>query len=206
MRALARVHSESVRMTALVEDLLLLAQLDAGRELAHGEVDLVGVVLDTVEDARAAGPDHLWEIDLAVLDPEGEDGSEPDFDTDPPLVAGDEARLRQVLVNLLANARVHTPTGTRVVTRLERRGGSLVLTVADDGPGIDPAVRERLFERFARGDSSRERRTGSTGLGMSIALAIVASHGGSLTVDSVREPGEGHGTTFTVTLPTAPGS
>ena len=82
----------------------------------------------------------------------------------------------------------------------------LVLTVADDGPGIDPAVRERLFERFARGDSSRERRTGSTGLGMSIALAIVASHEGSLTVDSVREPGEGHGTTFTVTLPTAPGS
>ena len=166
----------------------------------------MGVVLDTVEDARAAGPDHLWEIDLAVLDPEGEDGSEPDFDTDPPLVAGDEARLRQVLVNLLANARVHTPAGTRVVTRLEQRGGSLVLTVADDGPGIDPEVRERLFERFARGDSSRERRTGSTGLGMSIALAIVASHGGSLTVDSVREPGEGHGTTFTVTLPTAPGS
>ena len=206
MRALARVHSESVRMTALVEDLLLLARLDAGRELAHDEVDLVGVVLDTVEDARAAGPEHLWEIDLAVLDPEGEDGDEPDFDTDPPLVAGDEARLRQVLVNLLANARVHTSAGTRVVTRLERRGGSLVLTVADDGPGIDPAVRERLFERFARGDSSRERRTGSTGLGMSIALAIVTSHGGSLTVDSVREPGEGHGTTFTITLPTAPGS
>ena len=179
MRALARVHSESVRMTALVEDLLLLARLDAGRELAHDEVDLVGVVLDTVEDARAAGPEHLWEIDLAVLDPEGEDGSEPDFDTDPPLVAGDEARLRQVLVNLLANARVHTSAGTRVVTRLERRGGSLVLTVADDGPGIDPAVRERLFERFARGDSSRERRTGSTGLGMSIALAIVTSHGGA---------------------------
>ncbi|VEG29180.1 Probable sensor histidine kinase TcrY [Actinomyces howellii] len=213
--ALERVHSESVRMTALVEDLLLLARLDAGRELRHDEVDMVSVVVDTVADARAAGPDHVWELDLPVLDaPEGADGIEDleDFEPEPPLVEGDEARLRQVLVNLLANARVHTPAGSRVRTTLSRRRGpdgeELVVTVADDGPGIDPSVRDRLFERFARADASRERRTGSTGLGMSIALAIVQSHGGTLTVSSRRAEDEGaedeHGTTFTVALPAMP--
>lgn len=218
--ALERVHSESLRMTALVEDLLLLARLDAGRELHHEEVDLVGLLLDTVSDARAAGPEQEWDLDLAVLEDGsvGADGTvddAEDFEPEPPLVIGDEARLRQVVVNLLANARVHTPAGTHVTTTLSRERGTaaegadgdrLVIRISDDGPGIDPAVRDRLFERFARGDSSRERRTGSTGLGMSIALAIVRSHGGTLTVDSVREgdgaPGE-HGTTFTVTLPAA---
>lgn len=213
--ALERVHSESLRMTALVEDLLLLARLDAGRELHHEEVDVVGLLLDTVSDARAAGPEQVWDLALPVLEPPTGLSAEQveDFDPEPPLVMGDEARLRQVVVNLLANARVHTPAGTHVTTTLSRRpaadreGDQLVITIADDGPGIDPAVRDRLFERFARGDSSRERRTGSTGLGMSIALAIVRSHGGTLTVDSVRE-GEGedpkrHGTTFTVRLPAA---
>lgn len=213
--ALERVHSESLRMTALVEDLLLLARLDAGRELHHEEVDLVGLLLDTVSDARAAGPEQEWDLDLAVLEDgaatdDGTADGDEDVDPEPPLVIGDEARLRQVVVNLLANARVHTPTGTHVTTTLSREQGAdgdrLVIRIADDGPGIDPAVRDRLFERFARGDSSRERRTGSTGLGMSIALAIVRSHGGTLTVDSVREgdgaPGE-HGTTFTVSLPAA---
>ena len=249
--ALERVHSESVRMTGLVEDLLLLARLDAGRELRRGEVDLLGVLLDTVADARAAGPDHVWELDLSALgSPDGEGGAEDDDgaeDADggdraddaggePPLVVGDEARLRQVLVNLLANARVHTPPGTRVTTRLSRgpgaaggdadpgatpavdpaaggapaapsdAAGTWVITIGDDGPGIDPAVRDRIFERFARADASRERRTGSTGLGMSIALAIVTAHRGALTVDSVRagdDPArpQAHGTTFTVTLP-----
>ena len=249
VHALDRVHSESLRMTRLVEDLLLLARLDAGRELRRDEVDLVGILLDTVSDAHAAGPDHVWDLSLAVLDPPAglsEDELE-DFEPEPPLVLGDEARLRQVMVNLLANARVHTPAGSRVSVTLTRRpagegpppgpdapeagadepagraqprraGASepgaargpeeLVITIADDGPGIAPEMRDRMFERFARGDASRERRTGSTGLGMSIALAIIQSHGGTLTVDSRQAPegspeGAPHGTTFTVTLPAA---
>ena len=249
VHALDRVHSESLRMTRLVEDLLLLARLDAGRELRRDEVDLVGILLDAVSDAHAAGPDHVWDLSLAVLDPPAglsEDELE-DFEPEPPLVQGDEARLRQVMVNLLANARVHTPAGSRVSVTLTRRpagegpppgpdapeagadepagraqprraGASepgaargpeeLVITIADDGPGIAPEMRDRMFERFARGDASRERRTGSTGLGMSIALAIIQSHGGTLTVDSQQAP-EGspedapHGTAFTVTLPAA---
>ena len=202
--ALERVHSESVRMTALVEDLLLLARLDAGRELRREEVDLVGLLVDTVADARAAGPDHDWQLDLAVLEPPADATPEEaeDFLPEPPLVIGDEARLRQVVVNLLANARVHTPAGSHVTTTLAREGDTLIVRIHDDGPGIAPEVRDRLFERFARGDSSRERRTGSTGLGMSIALAIVQSHGGSIDVASSTAP-EDHGTTFSVRLPAA---
>ena len=202
--ALERVHSESVRMTALVEDLLLLARLDAGRELRREEVDLVGLLVDTVADARAAGPDHDWRLDLAVLEPPADATADEaeDFLPEPPLVIGDEARLRQVVVNLLANARVHTPAGSHVTTTLARERDTLIVRIHDDGPGIAPDVRNRLFERFARGDSSRERRTGSTGLGMSIALAIVQSHGGSIDVDSSTAP-EDHGTTFTVRLPAA---
>ncbi len=202
--ALDRVHSESVRMTALVEDLLLLARLDAGRELRREEVDLVGILVDTVADARAAGPDHDWQLNLAALKPPADATPEEaeDFLPEPPLVIGDEARLRQVIVNLLANARVHTPAGSHVTTTLEREGGTLIVRIHDDGPGIAPEVRDRLFERFARGDSSRERRTGSTGLGMSIALAIVQSHGGSIDVESSTAP-EDHGTTFTIRLPAA---
>ncbi|MBE6481546.1 MAG: HAMP domain-containing histidine kinase [Actinomyces ruminicola] len=206
VHALERVHSESVRMTALVEDLLLLARLDAGRELERAEVDLVEIVVDAVSDARAAGPDHLWELNLAVLEAPAQLSPEAaaEFIPEPTLVMGDEARLRQVMVNLLANARVHTPAGSRVTTTLSRGdAGTLVIRVADDGPGIAPAVRERLFERFARGDASRERRTGSTGLGMSIALAIVQSHHGSLTVESHTDA-DNHGTTFTVALPATP--
>ena len=202
--ALERVHSESVRMTALVEDLLLLARLDAGRELRREEVDLVGLLVDTVADARAAGPDHDWRLDLAVLEPPADATADEaeDFLPEPPLVIGDEARLRQVIVNLLANARVHTPAGSHVTTTLARERDTLIVRIHDDGPGIAPDVRDRLFERFARGDSSRERRTGSTGLGMAIALAIVQSHGGSIDVDSSTAP-EDHGTTFTVRLPAA---
>ena len=202
--ALELVHSESVRMTALVEDLLLLARLDAGRELRREEVDLVGLLVDTVADARAAGPDHDWRLDLAVLEPPADATADEaeDFLPEPPLVIGDEARLRQVIVNLLANARVHTPAGSHVTTTLARERDTLIVRIHDDGPGIAPDVRDRLFERFARGDSSRERRTGSTGLGMAIALAIVQSHGGSIDVDSSTAP-EDHGTTFTVRLPAA---
>ena len=208
--ALERVHSESLRMTALVEDLLLLARLDAGRELAHEEVDLVGLLVDSVADAQVAGPGHRWALDLqAIAPPPGATAAELEtFEPEPALVCGDEARLRQVLVNLLTNARTHTPAGSLVTTTLTRAGQDLVVQVSDDGPGIAPPLRERLFERFARGDSSRERRTGSTGLGLSIAQAIVRSHQGSLSVSACcrgEDPAapERHGTVFTLRLPAA---
>ena len=193
--ALDRVHSESLRMTALVEDLLLLARLDAGRPVAREEVDLVGILVDAVADAQAAGPDHEWILDLAILNPpEGASAEEAeDFEPAPAIVAGEEARLRQVVVTLLANARAHTPAGTRVTTTLERGGNGL---------GIEESMRERVFVRFARGDASRERSTGSTGLGMSIAQAIVVSHGGALSMRTSTDAAD-HGTVFTVELPAA---
>ncbi|QNO37177.1 HAMP domain-containing histidine kinase [Protaetiibacter sp. SSC-01] len=181
IRSLDRIESESVRMTALVEDLLELARLDEGRSLEHSEVELVRLVTDAVGDAYVAAPDHEWE----VVAPE------------PPLaVEGDAARLQQVVVNLLANAHRHTPAGTAVTVTLARDGEDAVLTVADDGPGIDPELQPVLFERFARGDSSRTRATGSTGLGLAIVAAVVDAHGGGIRVDSV--PGD---TRFTVRLP-----
>ena len=107
-----------------------------------------------------------------------------------------------MVVNLLANARAHTPAGTRVTTTLEREGNRLVIRVADNGPGIEESMRERVFVRFARGDASRERSTGSTGLGMSIAQAIVVSHGGALSMRTSTDAAD-HGTLFTVELPAA---
>ncbi|CAL9511462.1 HAMP domain-containing sensor histidine kinase [Streptomyces sp. Tu 3180] len=179
--ALRRIESEAGRMTLLVEDLLLLARLDAGRPLRFEETDLVPLVVDTVSDARAAGRDHVWRLEL------------PD---DPAPVLADAARLQQVLVNLLANARTHTPPGTTVTARVRRHGDLLRVDVADDGPGIAPELLPRVFERFARGDSARTRATGSTGLGLAIVQAVAAAHGGAVTVDSV--PGR---TVFTLHLP-----
>ncbi|MFF2274341.1 sensor histidine kinase [Agromyces sp. NPDC058126] len=183
VHALSRIESESLRMTGLVEDLLLLARLDEGRELVHGRVDLRAIVVDAVGDAQAAGPDHDWSVDA------------PD---DAVEVSGDDARLRQVLTNLLANARLHTPAGTEVVARLRVDGDRARLEVVDDGPGIDESVRATLFERFARGDASRSRRAGSTGLGLAIVRAVVEAHYG--TVEVASEPGR---TAFTVELPLA---
>jgi two-component system OmpR family sensor kinase len=182
--ALDRIQAQSLRMQALVEDLLLLARLDEGQELAYGAVDLSLLAVECVADARPAGRDHEWRVDV------GED---------PVVVAGDAARLRQVVVNLLANARVHTPAGTVVTTSVSRDGTWAVLRVHDDGPGIDPAIADRLFERFARADSSRARQTGGTGLGLSIAKAIVDGHRGTIRVDS--RPGS---TTFEVRVPARP--
>ncbi|MEO8262816.1 MAG: HAMP domain-containing sensor histidine kinase [Pseudolysinimonas sp.] len=183
VRALGRIESESVRMTSLVEDLLLLARLDAGRELVLGEVDLVPLAVDAVSDAHAASPDHEWSLDAPET---------------PVVVVGDRGRLHQVLANLLANARVHTPEGTHVEAVLRVEGSDAVLTVQDDGPGISADLQAVLFERFARGDGSRARATGSTGLGLSIVAAVVEGHGG--TVDVTSAPGK---TVFTVKLPLA---
>lgn len=181
--ALARIESESVRMTSLVEELLLLARLDAGQELVQSTVDLVPLVADAVSDAHAASPEHDWRIET------GED---------PLLVTGDANRLHQVVANLLANARVHTPAGTVVTVSLVRAGDDAVLTVADDGPGIPAALQPVLFERFARGDGSRSRGAGSTGLGLAIVAAVVEAHRGSVSVQS--DPG---GSRFVVRLPLA---
>ncbi|MFI1567561.1 ATP-binding protein [Streptomyces sp. NPDC020490] len=179
--ALGRIESEAGRMTLLVEDLLLLARLDAGRPLQFEQTDLIPLVVDTVSDSRAAGMDHNWRLDL------------PD---EPALVSADAARVQQVLVNLLGNARKHTPPGTTVTARVQRRGPWMCVDVEDNGQGIPPELLPHVFERFARGDSARSRSTGSTGLGLAIVQAVATAHGGAVTVDSV--PGR---TVFTVHLP-----
>jgi two-component system, OmpR family, sensor kinase len=179
--AMSRVASETQRITRLVEDLLLLARLDSGRPLEREPVDLSHLAVDAVSDAHVAGPDHQWELDL------------PD---EPVVIRGDEARLRQVLANLLANARVHTGSGTVVTTRLITGPTHALLQVSDDGPGIPNALQSEVFERFARGDTSRSRKGGSTGLGLAIVSAVVKAHNGAITVDSA--PGR---TEFTVRLP-----
>jgi two-component system OmpR family sensor kinase len=185
--AMRRVESESARMTTLVEDLLLLARLDAGRPLDHSPVDLSRLVVDVVSDAHVAGGEHEWNLDL----PE-----------DQVSVLGDEPRLHQVIANLLANARAHTPAGTKVTLALTAvPDGGARITVVDNGPGISKVLLPDVFERFARGDSSRSRAAGSTGLGLAIVAAVVEAHGGTVAVAS--RPGE---TAFTVTLPGAPPS
>jgi two-component system OmpR family sensor kinase len=185
--ALSRVSSQAERMTSLVEDMLLLARLDAGRPLVREPVDVSQLVVDAVSDAHAAGPGHHWTLQL------------PD---EAVTVPGDATRLSQVLSNLLANARVHTPPGTTVRAELTGGPAEAALRVVDDGPGIPPGLLPHVFGRFARGDSSRSRAAGSTGLGLAIAHAVVVAHGGQIGVQSVP----GH-TVFTVRLPTngAPG-
>ncbi|MER5754039.1 ATP-binding protein [Streptomyces sp. NPDC002088] len=181
-----RVSAESARMTGLVEDLLLLARLDEGRPLQSAEVDVASLVAEAVWDARAAGDGHDWQLELSL-------------DT-PPLVVGDEARLHQVVANLLANARMHTPEGTRVVATVEAHGATCSIRVRDDGPGIPPDLLPSVFERFTRGDVSRARAAGmagGSGLGLAIAAAITSAHGGRVDVSS--EPGC---TEFTIELPT----
>ncbi|MFB7971247.1 sensor histidine kinase [Streptomyces rubiginosohelvolus] len=218
--ALGRIESEADRMTGLVEDLLLLARLDAGRPLSYGTTDLLPLVVDAVSDARAAdgtgaegpgtgpgaphrpetGPGtarHHWRLEL----PEA---------AEPVTVRADPERLQQVLVNLLANARTHTPPGTTVTVSVRppvRGGGPVTLEVRDDGPGIPAELLPHVFERFARGDASRARgadgggATGSTGLGLAIVQAVVSAHGGRVRVESA--PGR---TVFAVELPADEGS
>jgi two-component system OmpR family sensor kinase len=187
--AIGRVEAEAERMSKLVEDLLLLARLDSGPAIDIAPTDLTEIALNAVSDARAAGPDHAWALSL------------PD---EPIEALGDRHRLHQVVANLLANARTHTPAGTRVETGLSVVDGEALLTVADNGPGIPAGVRDTVFERFTRADTSRVRAAGSekgtsTGLGLAIVAAVVEAHQGRVSVES--EPGR---TRFVITLPLAP--
>ena len=171
VHALSRIQAESVRMGAIVDDLLLLARLDAGRPLNRDEVDLTLLALDTTSDAQVAGPGHHWVLDLPET---------------PVLVTGDRDRLHQVLANLLSNARTHTPPGTTVRLRVAQLPTLVRVTVTDDGPGIPEHLQDQLFERFTRGGEGRSRSDGGSGLGLSIAHAVVTAHGGTLTVRSRR--------------------
>lgn len=183
--ALDRIESEAQRMTNLVSDLLLLSRLDEGYDLELTELDLCELVADAVNDAAVSAPDHLFTAKLPA---------------DPVLVPGDQARLQQLVVNLLGNARVHTPAGVRVTTSVrvlhEPAGPVAELVVSDDGPGIPEEILPSLFGRFVRADKARSREMGSSGLGLAIVASIVEAHRGSVSVES--RPGR---TAFTVRLP-----
>jgi two-component system OmpR family sensor kinase len=180
-QAMRRTEQESVRMATLVDDLLLLARLDEGRPLVSHPVDLGVLGVDAAADARAVAPDRVIAAEVA------EDVT----------VDGDEDRLRQVVGNLVGNALVHTPAGTRIAVRVHNGGGRAVVEVHDDGPGMSNDVAARAFERFSRADASRSRHAGGAGLGLAIVRAIVVAHGGEVTLRSAP----GAGTTVRVELP-----
>lgn len=179
--ALGRIESESARMSGLVEDLLLLARLDQGRPLEREPVDITTLAEDAARDGRVIAP-----------------GREISVSTSGDLVVvGDEARLRQVLANLVSNAVAHAPAGSPIEIRAERAGDRVRLQVVDHGDGIAPENRSKVFDRFWRADESRQRAKGGSGLGLSMVAAIVDSHGGSVTVTDTP----GGGATFSVELP-----
>jgi two-component system OmpR family sensor kinase len=180
--SLGRVETQSLRMSRLVEDLLTLARLDEGQPLKLGPVDLTQLVVETVSDQKVIAPDHQWRLDL----PE-----------EPVEVKADGARLHQVMVNLLSNARKHTDPGTTITTGVSRSAtGEAVITVTDTGPGVPPELQKKVFARFTRADKARTGTEGSTGLGLSIVQAIIDAHGGSVELSS--RPGR---TEFAVYLP-----
>lgn len=179
--ALARIEAESHRMGGLVRDLLLLARLDEGQDLQSEDIDLTTVVVHMVHDAEVSGPEHHWR----ALVP-----------TEAIWVRGDAARLHQLLASLLSNALSHTPPGTTVATSLALHSDKVVLTVSDDGPGIDPQLVPHLFERFVRADKARSREEGHAGLGLAIAESITQAHQGRIRVESTTGR-----TAFIVELP-----
>lgn len=184
-KALERIGAESARMSELIEDLLLLARLDAGRKVTREEVDLIPLAIDAISDAHAAEPGNDWQI---LVDAEAADQC---------TITGEESALRQVLANLLSNARVHTPVGTRVTCEVARVGDRVLIQVSDNGPGIPPELQAKVFDRFIRGDASRARlNQGSSGLGLSIVHAIVEAHEGTIRLTSTDA-----GTTVTVSFP-----
>ena len=180
---IGRIEGESKRMGSLVEDLLLLARLDQAREMDSKPVDINKVVEDAVISARAAGPEHPVTLNSS---------------SDEIFTLGDEARIHQVVANLLANARAHTPAGTPISVSVKSTDAGVEVVVADEGPGLSIEDQKRIFERFYRADSSRVR-TGAdgSGLGLSIVDAVMRAHGGSVSVEST--PGEG--ATFTLLFP-----
>jgi two-component system OmpR family sensor kinase len=182
-RAMARVEDEARRMGVLVDDLLLLARLDQGRPLRREPVDLALLAADAAADSQAAAPNQTVLLDIPPH---------------PAFVTGDADRLRQVLANLLANARVHTPPGTTVQVCVEEADHEVVVSVTDDGPGLPAGLRERAFERFTRADDSRARDRGGSGLGLSIVAAVISAHDGRVSLDS--RPGR---TRVDVRLPAA---
>jgi two-component system, OmpR family, sensor kinase len=183
-RSMSGITREAERMSLLVDDLLLLARLDEGRPLERKPVDLAEVVQEAVDAARVVDPGRPIELSL-----------------EPVTVTGDETRLRQVLDNLLANARTHTPAGTPVSVELRHADGRATLTVADRGPGLTDEQAAHVFERFYRADSSRARESGGAGLGLSIVTAVTEAHGG--TVEARARPGGG--ATFVIALPLGAG-
>ena len=179
-RSMSGIQRETRRMGLLVGDLLLLARLDQGRPLAAGPVELSALAAEALDAARAMEPARPLTLDST-----------------PVTVTGDAERLRQVVDNLLANVRAHTPADAAAIVRVRREGGDAVLEVEDRGPGLDAERAAHAFERFYRGDPSRSRDLGGSGLGLAIVAAIVQAHGGSVQLES--RPGAG--TTFRVTLP-----
>jgi len=175
-----RIEKESVRMSSLVEDLLLLARLDQSRELAKEPVDLNTLITEAVASARAAGPNHPIEIKLEASEI---------------FVLGDSQRIHQVIANLLANARTHTPNGTEISIAAMQGVSETTIAVSDKGPGLSKADQDRIFERFYRADPSRVRNSGEgSGLGLSIVDAVMKAHGGYVSVKSEV----GQGATFTL--------
>jgi len=178
-----RIEEEAVRMSTLVDDMLLIARLDQGRPLENQPVDLQVIARDAAADARVVAPQREIKLEAAA----------------PIVVTGDDIRLRQVVGNLVRNAIVHTPAQTPIEISLSSNSGTAHLTVADHGPGLRPEQMDRIFEPFFRADPSRSRDSGGAGLGLSIVSAVVAAHGGHVTV---RET-SGGGATFDVELPRA---
>ena len=176
-----RIEEESVRMSTLVDDMLLIARLDQGRPIETQPVNLQVIARDAAADARAVAPQREITLDAP----------------NDVMVSGDDTRLRQVVGNLVRNALVHTPQTTPVEITVSTRNGSAKLSVADHGPGLPPADLERVFEPFYRADASRSRDSGGAGLGLSIVTAVVTAHGGKVNVKETS----GGGATFEVELP-----